>query len=149
MSNRILGWIGGVLVAALLIWGWVVYSNGADIRMKGNYFTNRYATLEAAIQADDGEAVARAIAGGLDVNVRGIHGITPLMMAVDRLKPQAVTELSAKGADPNLKAEDGAGAVYLAVENYRKAPDIMFAVIKGGAIRTPADQTMIRSSCGL
>ncbi len=146
MSNTIVGWIGGALLAAALIWGWVVYSNGADRRMKGNYFTNRYAALETAILADDREGVARAIAGGLDVNVRGIHGITPLMMAVDRLKPHAVTELLAKGADPNLKAEDGAGAVYLAVENYGKAPDIMFAVIKGGGdpnTRRPDDDPVL------
>ncbi len=45
--------------------------------MRGNYFTNRYAALDAAIRADDGEGVARAIESGLDVNVRNIHGITP------------------------------------------------------------------------
>ncbi len=56
--------------------------------------------LETAILADDREGVARAIAGGLDVNVRGIHGITPLMMAVDRLKPHAVTELLARARTP-------------------------------------------------
>lgn len=54
------------------------------------------------------------------------------MIAVDRLKRQAVTELLARGANPNLKADDGASAVSLAVENYRDAPDIMFAVFKGG-----------------
>ena len=114
--------------------------------MKGNYFTNRYAALEAAIRADDGEGVARAIESGLDVNVRNIHGITPLMMAVDRLKPHAVSELLAKGANPNFKADDGASAVYLAVENYRQAPDIMFAVIKGGGdpnTRRPDDDPVL------
>jgi hypothetical protein len=68
------------------------------------------------------------------------------MIAVDRLKRQAVTELLAKGANPNLKADDGVSAVSLAVENYRDAPDIMFAIFKAGGdpnMRRPDDDPVI------
>lgn len=100
--------------------------------MESNYFTGVDAKLEAAVRADDRAAIAAALAAGANVNARGIHSITPLMIAVDRLKRNAVTELLAAGANPNLKADDGASPVSLAVENYRDAPDIMFAVFKSG-----------------
>ena len=105
-------------------------AHGAD--MSSNYFNGKDAELENAIRADDLAAIARALAAGAHVNARGVQGLTPLMVAVDRLKPRAVAELLARGADPNLKAADGNGAVSLAVANYRKAPDILFAVIRGG-----------------
>lgn len=100
--------------------------------MATSYFSRSEAKLEAAIKADDVAAISLALALGANINARGIHNITPLMLAVDRLKRRAVAELLARGANPNLKADDGAGAVSLAVENYRDAPEIMVAVIKGG-----------------
>jgi hypothetical protein len=96
------------------------------------YFSGVDSMLEVAVLSDNRTAIEDALKAGANVNARGIHNITPLMMAVDRLKKNAVAELIARGANPNLKADDGAGAVSLAVENYRDAPDIMFAVFKGG-----------------
>ena len=110
------------------------------------YFKGADAALDSAIQADDRAAIIQALANGAQVNARGIHDVTPLMLAVDRLKPHAVAELLARGANPNLKAADGNGAVSLAVENYRSAPDIMFAVIRGGGnpdTRRPDDDPVI------
>jgi hypothetical protein len=110
------------------------------------YFKGADAPLEPAIQADDRAAIARAVAAGANVNAQGLHDITPLMIAVDRLKPQAVAELLARGADPNAKASDGNGPVSLAVENYRQAPDLMFAVIRAGGdpnTRRPDDDPVI------
>lgn len=115
--------------------------------MESNYFTGIEAKLEAAVRADDRAAIAAALASGANVNARGIHNITPLMIAVDRLKRNAVSELLAAGANPNLKADDGASPVSLAVENYRDAPDIMFAVFKSGGdpnIRRPNDDPVIK-----
>jgi ankyrin repeat protein len=100
--------------------------------MTGKYFDGVDSKLEAAILTDNRAAIAEALKAGANVNARGIHNITPLMMAVDRLKHNAVAELLAQGANPNLKADDGAGAVSLAVENYREAPNIMFAIFQGG-----------------
>lgn len=119
------------------------HAQGANM---SKYFKGADAALEPAIQADDRAAIARAVAAGANVNARGLHDITPLMLAVDRLKPQAVAELLARGADPNAKASDGNGPVSLAVENYRQAPDIMFAVIRAGGdpnTRGPDDDPVI------
>lgn len=120
---------------------------GVNKKMDTSYFSGVEAKLEAAVRADDREAIAAAVAAGANVNARGIHNITPLMMAVDRLKRNAVIELLARGANPNLKADDGASPVSLAVENYRDAPDIMFAVFKNGGdpnIRRPNDDPVIK-----
>jgi len=105
------------------------HAQGANM---SKFFQGQDALLDAAIQADDRAAVARAIAAGANVNAKGVHDITPLMIAVDRLKPQAVAELLARGADPNAKAKDGHSPVSLSVENYRHAPEIMFTVIRAG-----------------
>lgn len=114
--------------------------------MDSSYFSGIESKLEAAIRADDRTAIASAIGAGANVNARGIHNITPLMIAVDRLRRHAVTELLSRGANPNLKAEDGTSPVSLAVSNYRDAPDIMFAVFKSGGdpnIRRPDDEPVI------
>ncbi|MDD5295819.1 MAG: hypothetical protein PHU46_02800 [Rhodocyclaceae bacterium] len=119
------------------------HAQGANM---SKYFQGPDALLDGAIQADDRSAIARAIASGANPNARGIHDVTPLMLAVDRLKPQAVAELLARGADPNARAGDGNGPVSLAVENYRNAPEIMFAVIRGGGnpdTRRPDDDPVI------
>lgn len=100
--------------------------------MANTWFNTSESALEAAILADDGTAVTRAVQLGASANARSKSNVTPLMVAVDRLKPRAVAALLAAGADPNLKADDGASAVSLAVENYRRAPDIMRAVFAAG-----------------
>ena len=43
---------------------------------------------------------------------------------------------------PNLKADDGAGAVSLAVENYLDAPEILFMVLRAGG--DPPRATILR-----
>ena len=132
-------------ILALAGVGWLWNANGRT-KVKRGFFENEAAALEAAINADDRAAIARAIAGGVNVNARGWHNVTPLMLAVDLRKPQAVAELLARGADPNLKADDGAGAVSLAVENYRDAPEIMFMVFRAGGdpnTRRPDDDPVI------
>jgi len=114
--------------------------------MSGIYSDKKDVRLESAIMADDRGAIAQALALGANVNARGTSGITPLMLAVDRLKQNAVGELLAHGANPNLKAADRNSAVSLAVENYSRSPEIMIAVIKGGGdpnIRRPDDDPVI------
>jgi uncharacterized protein len=121
-------------------------TNGANPKMSDSYFSNKDVTLESAIVADDRGAIAQALAHGANVNARGTHDITPLMLAVDRLKLNAVIELLAHGANPNLKAADRNSAVSLAVENYSRSPEIMIAVIKGGGdpnMRRPDDDPVI------
>lgn len=112
-------------VAALVLG----YPQGASM---SKHFKGADAALVQAVESDDRAAIARAIVAGGNVNARGGHRVTPLMIAVDRRKKNAVAELLARGADANLKADDGASAVSLAVENYRDVPDILFAVIRAG-----------------
>lgn len=132
---------------ATVVLFFLTYAHGEGQNMANTYFKGQNARLEAAIGADSKSGIAEALGSGADVNARGIHNITPLMIAVDQLKHNAVAELLARGANPNLKADDGAGAVSLAVENYRDAPEIMFAVFKGGGdpnTRRPDNDPVIK-----
>jgi uncharacterized protein len=91
--------------------------------------------LESAIRLDDAAAISAALAAGAKVDARGLHDVTPLMIAVDSQRPRAVDALLHAGADPNLLAADGAGAVGLAVDNYRTQPfgrRVMLALFKAG-----------------
>jgi uncharacterized protein len=134
------------LVMVIVIGFFINCANGVDNKMDTLSSGKKDARLESAILADDRAAIDQALTLGANVNARGTHGITPLMLAVDRLKQNAVEELLAHGANPNLKAADRNSAVSLAVENYSRAPEIMIAVIKGGGdpnIRRPDDDPVI------
>ena len=136
--------IGPVTVGAVLA-VWLVAAQAEGERITTGFFKQGpEAELEAAIRSDDRLGIGKAIAAGAQVNARGLHNVTPLMIGVDRLKPQAVEELLARGANPNLKADDGASAVSLAVENYRHAPEIMFAVLRAGGDPNIVGPTTIR-----
>ena len=115
--------------------------------MNAKFFKGaQQAKLEAAIDADDGAGVAAALSAGAQVNMRGLHEVTPLMLAVDWGKPVAVAALLKAGADPNLKATDRASAVSLAVERHRYAPDIMRAIFAAGGdpnMRRPDNDPVI------
>lgn len=103
--------------------------------------------LEAAIVADDRSAVAQALAAGGRIDARDAQKVTPLMLAVDRLKLQAAAELLARGADPNARAADGHSAVTLAVASYRRAPELVFDLLKAGGdpnARTPGNDPIIK-----
>jgi hypothetical protein len=93
------------------------------------------AALEEAIRADDTLAIARALANGASINAVSSQGVSPLMIAVDSQKLQAVRTLLQAGANPNFKTIDGRSAVSLATESYAAKPDgrtIMLAVMHGG-----------------
>ena len=111
---------------------------GCTEAQKGNHdmsnsrFGSGEAALEAAILADDATGVARTIAAGARVNAQDVQQVTPLMLAVDRLKLNAVTALLAAGAAPNAKAVDGTSAMTLAAQNYQRAPELIFALIRAG-----------------
>ncbi len=122
-----------VVLAAIAL---TVCGPGCALQRKNDMTTSRFGpgqeALEAAILADDRSGIAQALAAGSQVNARDRNQVTPLMLAVDRLRQQAVAELLARGADPNLKAADGASAVSLAVENHAKAPELMITIIRAG-----------------
>jgi len=116
--------------------------------MNDSYFSGPNAALEAAIHANDRAAVAAALRAGANANARGKQDVTPLMVAVDLGKLAAVTELLAHKANPNDKAIDGASPVSLAVESYKRQPDILMAVMNGGGdpniLRPNGDPVIIR-----
>jgi len=107
------------------------------------------AALEQGIRADDAAAIARALAGGARVDARGPHGVTPLMIAVDAQRPQAVVALLRAGAAPNDKAADRNGVVSLAIRNHLGEPsgrEILQAVLRAGGdpdTRRPDDDPVI------
>jgi hypothetical protein len=91
--------------------------------------------LEAAVLADDAAAIGEAVHGGAAVNAVGPQLVTPLMIAVDLQKMNAVDALLRSGADPNAMALDRQTPVTLAVERYRAQPDgrrILVAVLDAG-----------------
>jgi hypothetical protein len=107
--------------------------------------------LEVAIRSNDATAIGLLVSEGAQVDARGLHGATPLMIAVDTQTAQAVAALLRAGANPNLKAADGAGAVHLAVENHAAAPQghaILDMIMRAGgdpnAMRTDNDPVLVR-----
>jgi hypothetical protein len=88
--------------------------------------------LEQAIDQNDADLVARAIQRGANPNLRGLHGVTPLLMAVGKLKPRAAAELLRQGADTGERDAEGDNAVTLAVRAYQKNPDLLRLIIDGG-----------------
>ena len=107
--------------------------------------------LEIAIRTNDGGAVAQLLSDGAQVNARGKHDVTPLMIAVDAQTPSAVAVLVRAGADPKSKASDGMSALHLAVENHAVKPNghaILEMVMKGGGdpntLRPDGDPVIMR-----
>lgn len=120
---------------------------GGGTRMAAGFFDDRITgALESAVVADDAMAIAAALAAGAVVNARGRHGVTPLMIAVDRQKQRAVARLLEAGADPNLAAADGASPVSLAVQNHRSGPGILSLLMHAGGnpdLRRPDREPVI------
>ena len=107
--------------------------------------------LEVAIRSDDPVSIDQILSAGAQVNARGLHDVTPLMVAVDAQAPRAVSALLRAGANPNLKAADRAGAVHLAVESHAVAPsgkDILAMIMKAGGdpntLRPDGDPVIVR-----
>jgi hypothetical protein len=91
--------------------------------------------LEIATRMNDALAIEQLVASGVQVNARGKHDVTPLMIAVDAQEPDAVAALLRAGGAPNLKAVDGSSAVSLATENHAVKPkghDILSMIMNGG-----------------
>lgn len=111
-------------------------------------FTGRDAALEKAINADDGDAVAAALAAGAAVNARGAHGVTPLEYAIGTFRKRAASALIAYHADPNLRDQQGDSAVSLAVNAYARDPELLKMVLDAGgdpnAKRPDGDPVMLR-----
>jgi hypothetical protein len=107
--------------------------------------------LEVAIRSNDATTIDQLLSSGAQVNARGLHDVTPLMIAVDTQTAEAVAALLRDGANPNLSAVDGAGAVHLAVENHAAAPEghrilemVMHAGGDANTVRPDGDPVIVR-----
>ena len=89
------------------------------------------AALRAAA-AGDLSALEKALAAGADPNARGgRRGWTPLMYAANKGYTLLVPPLLKAGAKPNLRAADGATALFIAV--LRRHSEIIAMLMKAGA----------------
>jgi hypothetical protein len=107
--------------------------------------------LEIAVRNNDPVGVAQLLSDGAQVNARGKHDITPLMIAVDAQAAGAVAVLVRAGADTRPRASDGTTAVHLAVENHGASPDghaILEMIMRAGGDpntrRTDGDPVIMR-----
>lgn len=87
---------------------------------KPMFFKGKEAALEQAINNDDGGAVKVAIKQGANVNVIGLHGVTPIIVTAGNLKFNAMKTLLESGANPNTYDKNGDNAVTLATTTYKK-----------------------------
>lgn len=126
--------IAAVVLAALLCFA--THSRADTMTPINSFFAaGPQAALEIAIRADDVARINAALNHGANVNARGRFDITPLMVAVDAQCLRAVQALLKAGALPNAVAQDGNGAVSLAVRSYLAQPngrEILRAVFNGG-----------------
>jgi hypothetical protein len=98
------------------------------------YFTKNEAEklLERSIESDDDVGIVKAIKEGANPNTQGLHGITPLIMAVGKFKKQAVFELLNHGASTEQRDLEGDNAVTLAVRAYKREPELLHMILKSG-----------------
>ena len=97
-----------------------------------SYFQDKNHLLEQAIEHDDTVGIAKAIKDGANPNTQGLHRVTPIIMAVGKLKKQAVAELLTHGANTNKKDIEGDNAVTLAIRAYKREPELLHMVLKSG-----------------
>lgn len=93
----------------------------------------KVAELASAACDGDLEKVRRALAAGADVNGRGNEGFTPLFWAMNCRNIASVQFLLSKGADPNVRLEDGTSAVWLAA-TYKDPRFLRALAAAGGSL---------------
>jgi hypothetical protein len=83
-----------------------------------------------AVDAQDTKTIEEVVTSGqIDVNVVKRDGMTPLMYAVSREKPDAIRALVQHGADITLRRErDGAPLLFMAIES----EEVLNALIEAG-----------------
>jgi hypothetical protein len=152
IQSRTLGALTAAIAGTAIALASPSSSSAAMPSTKATFFSSGVQQrLEVAIRSDDPMAIDQLLSAGAQVNARGLHDVTPLMVAVDVQTPRAVAALLRAGANPNLKAADHAGAVHLAVESHAVEPsgkDILAMIMKAGGdpntLRPDGDPVIIR-----
>jgi hypothetical protein len=129
-------WLTIKLLALVLLLS-LLMACSSDTKTKGKetmYFTHNDAEvlLEQAINADDAAGISIAIEKGANPNTVGLHGVTPLLMAVGKIKPHATAELLLHGADPQIRDKEKDNPMTLAVQNYQKEPKLLQMLLNAG-----------------
>jgi len=139
MVKVLSGFPGIIVVVTLISLTFLSHTSAAGAKestMENKHFQDSYAAeriLEQAIIQDSPEGIVKAIRAGANPNFRGLHGITPLVMAVGRQKKQAVAELLRQGADTSVRDVEGDNAVTLAVPAYKRDPQMLDMLLNAGA----------------
>jgi ankyrin repeat protein len=112
------------------------------------YFDRENASLEEAILSDNLEMLRTSIANAQSLNVKGIGGITPLMLAIVQGRPRIVEYLLISGASPNDVADNQETPVTLAIRAYFRLPLLLDLVLKYGGdpntIRKDGDPAIVQ-----
>lgn len=71
-------------------------------------------SLAIAAEKGDADKIRKLISSGLNVNARGLHGLTPLDLAIFNESKKGVLTLLEAGANPNLYSDDGSAPIHSA-----------------------------------
>ena len=73
----------------------ILIQNGADPSFKDN---NGFSVLHCAAQGGNTSIMNKLLSLGLDINLKDVHGLTPLRIAMEKNNFDAVRFLTSKGA---------------------------------------------------
>ncbi len=135
------------ILASISTVGVIIKTMLGTFAMASTRFSGKDSGWPEAIAQDSEAAIKACLAQGANVNAQDASGVTPLMIAVDRIKLQAAKALLAAGAQVNAKAKDNTTAIHLAVQGYKQQPramlDLLFAAGANPNTRRPNDDPII------
>lgn len=111
-----------------------------------DWFQEKDAALQRAIDADDPAAVETAVQAGANVNAKGLHGVTPLEYAIGHFRKQAYTRLLQLHADMAQRDDEKDNAMTLATQAFAKDKDYLLLALQAGGdpnTRRPDDDPII------
>lgn len=88
-------------------------------------------SLAKAAKRGDVKHINQLIDAGVNVNSRGLHGLTPLFLALYSEEKKSVYALLVRGANPNLAAENGRAAIHTACLT-NKDPEFLKLILDHG-----------------
>ncbi|KAJ3567559.1 hypothetical protein NPX13_g6723 [Xylaria arbuscula] len=77
----------------------------------------RFTLLHAAVMNDSSAVVQFLIACGYDIEARSDHGLTPLLLSIDRRSRASAQVLIERGANLRAKDDNELGSLHLAIRN--------------------------------
>lgn len=131
-----LKWLWGIIVGLLLVgqvWGKSMQAS--------EFFKPPMVQLLSAIQKGNESQARTLLADGLDLNIQGEEGITPLLWLIME-KDKPATQLALRlGASPNYVAGMGASAVYITAG--ASSPDWLEMMLNAGGDPDACDSNKV------